>query len=757
MIVHPDLVGGAVWGITRADKIARNPATGGAISVSADDGWMPLAEAVLYLRPGETLTRRMLREERLLCVDVDDMARVSVPDWSLRFEAEGWVLGTGWRTTSPSGTGEHIWFRLPPDVDMDQLATALSGAGVECYTHSRHIRCAARDGSGALDLAPPELLARLHRPKRDAGEHMPALPLDRLTDLVAKLDKVPFGAGARNAWLSRLWAIRAAAADEDMEAAEAMAFAWSVVDGQAPDVADFRRAWEDGAGRDDTGAHQLLAFCGELRAVEAETARRAMVEAMRAAPAPAAPPPPEPEADLPLDAEAIARRYGLLDIRALPAMETPDALIPETIPTSGVGVLAAPSNMGKSVWALDMAAAVGDGRVWDEDLGMGAADACSLYMAYEDGWRFAHQRARGVGLQYPTAEHSGFRVAHEDLPSLLDPDIIQKLRLRVAALRIVTGRRGPCLVVCDTLAAAAAGLDENDNSKVGALLATLAGVTDRSDPAVGEVFVLLVHHYGKDASQGLRGASAWYAGTDAVLRVWVTDVLAANESGGERKAKIVGRAGHLTRTKIKGMGGDMTTTTRTVGLIDLGMVDRNGKPVQSPILLPKPGRAAGEAAREVVEQKADAAMANFAALAAMVEAGDPVTAAIAAKAATRAEARTKDLPNSPAEARAMGDAKAARFIRALASSFPGATAGYAFRATETGDDGATAFGLAEDLNGRGNGRRLFDYAVDRGLLAIAGETLQPGETWTKTLLTREHVTWQFSDAAIGLVEVKPDA
>ena len=69
-------------------------------------------------------------------------------------------------------------------------------------------------------------------------------------------------------------------------------------------------------------------------------------------------------------------------------------------------------------------------------------------------------------------------------------------------------------VVVDTIGAAFCLQDENDAAQVNAAIRVLRQIGE----ALGAV-VIPVHHYGKAASTGLRGSSAYRGGADAVLSV----------------------------------------------------------------------------------------------------------------------------------------------------------------------------------------------------------------------------------------------
>ena len=71
------------------------------------------------------------------------------------------------------------------------------------------------------------------------------------------------------------------------------------------------------------------------------------------------------------------------------------------------------------------------------------------------------------------------------------------------------------VLVIDTLARATAGqMDENNNSEMSKLIAGLDAIRERTG-----VHIMLVHHSGKDASKGARGASALRAACDTEIEL----------------------------------------------------------------------------------------------------------------------------------------------------------------------------------------------------------------------------------------------
>lgn len=70
------------------------------------------------------------------------------------------------------------------------------------------------------------------------------------------------------------------------------------------------------------------------------------------------------------------------------------------------------------------------------------------------------------------------------------------------------------VVVCDTLAATFNLDDEDDNSEAAQTIRIMKGLVDKLG-----VTVAPIHHYGKAADTGLRGASGWRAGCDSVIAI----------------------------------------------------------------------------------------------------------------------------------------------------------------------------------------------------------------------------------------------
>ena len=191
----------------------------------------------------------------------------------------------------------------------------------------------------------------------------------------------------------------------------------------------------------------------------------------------------------------------------------PAQLVKRLIPKQGICFIGGQSGAGKTFVAVDLAVSLASGSSF-----------------------FAHPTLERVGVVILAAEGaqtfpSRIEVAkgHKtpgnllpiawlaDVPNLTQPRGLRELINRLKAVDALFRERHNVrlgAVICDTLAACFAIDDENDNSKAAAVIRHLKELSDRLN-----VVVIPVHHYGKLAETGLRGASAWHAGSDVVLSV----------------------------------------------------------------------------------------------------------------------------------------------------------------------------------------------------------------------------------------------
>lgn len=193
-----------------------------------------------------------------------------------------------------------------------------------------------------------------------------------------------------------------------------------------------------------------------------------------------------------------AMRYRLLrsaDLAKLPPLQW---LVRGLLPRQGLAAIFGPSGSGKSFLALDLLAAVAEGRPW---FGHRTRAAPVVYCALEgEGGIRARVHAWELHHQRPLPD--GMRIVLQPV-GLTEAADVDEL-----AAAVPHG----AVIVLDTLNRAAPGLDENASADMGRILAAAKRLQ-----ALTEGLVILIHHTGKDASKGLRGHSSLHAALDAAL------------------------------------------------------------------------------------------------------------------------------------------------------------------------------------------------------------------------------------------------
>lgn len=241
-------------------------------------------------------------------------------------------------------------------------------------------------------------------------------------------------------------------------------------------------------------------------------------------------------------------RFRLLsgaDLRELPPLSW---RVRGVLPAEGLAALYGPSASGKSFLALDLAAAIAEGRDWFMHRTQ-AAPVVYVALEGEAGFRQrvgAWEQANGRDLP------AGLRLVLQSF-KLTDDDDVRDLGAVVPA---------GAVVILDTLNRAAPLADENASRDMGEILEAAKQLQ-----ATTGGLVLLVHHSGKDVTRGLRGHSSLFAAMDASVEV--------TRDGDRREWKVAkakdgedGRA-HPFRLAVQGLGDDA-----------------DGEPVTSCIVLP---------------------------------------------------------------------------------------------------------------------------------------------------------------------------
>ncbi len=236
-------------------------------------------------------------------------------------------------------------------------------------------------------------------------------------------------------------------------------------------------------------------------------------------------------------------KYTLMS--AIDVLLTPPTTwrVKHLLPDRGLAAIFGASASGKSFMAFELGACIADGRPW---FGHKTIAAPVVYVMLE-GQAGVQRRvkawikARGVGL--PKDFHLILDSFH-----LTDFDDVQNL-----AAVIPKG----AVVFIDTLNRAAPTADENASKDMGAIIEGANMLRLLTDG-----LVVLVHHTGKDPSQGMRGHSSLFAALDAAIEV---------------KRNNAGRTWTVAKTKD---GEDGKTTPFQLTVHDLG-TDADGEPITS--------------------------------------------------------------------------------------------------------------------------------------------------------------------------------
>lgn len=189
--------------------------------------------------------------------------------------------------------------------------------------------------------------------------------------------------------------------------------------------------------------------------------------------------------------------HGAADLARRPPMRW---CVKGLLPAQGIAALFGPSTSGKSFLALDLGAAIAEGRTWfghrvtQRDVVYVALEGADGFAARVAAWEVHHMRPAPERLRFITE------------PANLTDDVLKF----VVSL---TGTDNP-VIIFDTLNAAIPGADENSSRDMGM---AIAAAKDLARFSVGGL-VLLVAHTGKNEERGMRGHSLQFAALDAAIQ-----------------------------------------------------------------------------------------------------------------------------------------------------------------------------------------------------------------------------------------------
>jgi AAA domain len=236
----------------------------------------------------------------------------------------------------------------------------------------------------------------------------------------------------------------------------------------------------------------------------------------------------------------------------------PRMLVKGLLPYRGICFIGGQSGAGKSFIAAHLSTALASASTFFDRAVRERVGVAIIAAEGTDqiGNRLtADAQARGLNLaDLPIAWRGGAA-----LKSAADVDAIGKQLLALRdEIREQHGVRLGASIL-DTVAANFDMEDENSNSEVAKAIAKMRVVGEKF-----EGLVIPIHHYGKTASSGLRGGSAWRAGADVVLSV----ICNRNELTGE----ISGRELALSKARdgIEGPIAPFELPFRKLGLDEYG-------------------------------------------------------------------------------------------------------------------------------------------------------------------------------------------
>jgi AAA domain len=241
-----------------------------------------------------------------------------------------------------------------------------------------------------------------------------------------------------------------------------------------------------------------------------------------------------------------------------PPLRAPRWIVKDVLPESGIGFIGGQSGAGKSFLAVDLAVAIATGE-GASFFGRPVRQRAGVAIIAAEG-------AAGMPSRIEAAR--GYRNAAKGLPiafaasagDLMQAGAIEGLttNLRGVRLRFEAEGSGLGVVIIDTLAAAFGLKDENSNAEAAQVMRALQSIAVELS-----VIVIAVHHYGKSAETGLRGASAFRAGADFSIAVHA-------ERDGEGKARNRRVAIEKSRDGEEGPIGGFDLGWTALGIDDAG-------------------------------------------------------------------------------------------------------------------------------------------------------------------------------------------
>jgi KaiC/GvpD/RAD55 family RecA-like ATPase len=220
--------------------------------------------------------------------------------------------------------------------------------------------------------------------------------------------------------------------------------------------------------------------------------------------------------------EPTRKAFSLQFIGALTADYSNQWLLKGLLPRTGLCVVYGPPGSGKSFAVLSLALHVASGR---DFAGCRASRKGGVvYVSAEAGEGFK-RRAISARDEMGLNDDTPFALVTM-APNLGRSD--GDAQALIEAIREQTELAGwhADIIVVDTLARAAQGIDENSSRDMGALVANCDKIANQLS-----ALVVAVHHSGKNTDNGMRGSSALLGAADTVIAI-------SSDEAGTRTARI---------------------------------------------------------------------------------------------------------------------------------------------------------------------------------------------------------------------------
>jgi archaellum biogenesis ATPase FlaH len=198
------------------------------------------------------------------------------------------------------------------------------------------------------------------------------------------------------------------------------------------------------------------------------------------------------------------QRFTLLGINDLAALPTTEHLVKGVLPSSGLAAIYGPSGSGKTFLALDLIMAIACQSDW---FGHKVKNAPVIYVGLE-GKGGINNRIQAWRIKNPKLTPTNFKIILDNF------DLMKASNVTELAQVIVDAQMHQGVIVIDTLNQASPTADENSSQDMGVIIKHLKLLQESTGG-----LVLIIHHTGKNTSQGLRGHSSLKAALDANIEV----------------------------------------------------------------------------------------------------------------------------------------------------------------------------------------------------------------------------------------------